>query len=78
MVEVITVNSEDVFVYFEDLPDGINEMVTPCLDGYTVYIDRKLTYEQRLKAVDHAIRHVKNLDFEREDVQMVEVCAHKT
>ena len=31
---------DDVFVYYVSLPPGVNEMVTPCPEGYTAYIVR--------------------------------------
>ncbi len=63
---------DDVFVYLVDLPDGIHEMVTPCCDGYTVYIDSKLTDAERTKAYLHALEHIKRSDFEKDDVQRIE------
>lgn len=69
---------DDVFVYLADLPDGINEMVTPCADGcYTAYIDARLNTVQRQKAYRHAIRHIENNDFQKSDVQQIEADAHK-
>jgi len=66
----------DVYVYLVELPDGINEVVTPCLGGFTVYIDNKLTYEERLQAYQHAMHHILNNDFEKHDVQEIETAAH--
>lgn len=66
----------DVFVYFVDLPAGISEMVTPCPDGYTIYIDAGLDREHMWKAYQHAMRHIKNRDFEKDDVQGIEGAAH--
>ncbi len=67
----------DVFVYLVDLPDGINEMVTPCKDGHTVYIDAALDLTHRRKAYNHAMHHIENDDFSKESVQSIEVAAHK-
>ena len=68
---------EDVYVYFVQLPDGVKEMVTPCLDGHTVYIDDRLDETQRLKEYRHALRHIVGLDFEKGNVQEIEKKAHK-
>ena len=65
----------DAYVYYTDLPDGINEMVTPCLDGYNIYIDKNLTHEKMEKAYRHALSHIEN-DFHGGDVQQIENKAH--
>lgn len=68
---------EDIFVYHVPLPDGVNEMVTPCLDGYTLYLDDSLTYEKRLEEYRHAVgEHVEKNQFEDADVQKIETKAH--
>lgn len=67
---------DDVFVYFVKLPDGIDEVVLPCFGGYTVYIDPSLSYHQRIEAYNHAMHHINNNDFEKADVQQIEVEAH--
>ena len=67
---------EDVYVYLVNLPDGIHEMVASGVDGYTIYIDEKLSDVGRMKAYEHALRHIKNGDFEKESVQEIEYEAH--
>ena len=66
----------DVFTYLVELPDQIEEMVVPCLDGYTVYIDANLTAERRVSAFRHALRHILRGDFEKPDAGEIEVEAH--
>jgi len=51
-------------------------MVTPCLDGYTVYLNARLSYAGRVRAYHHAIRHIERNDFENDDVQKIEEEAH--
>lgn len=68
---------DDIFVYCVDLPRGINEMVTPCLDGYTVYIDIKLDALRRRKAYRHAVRHIRRRDFEKGRVSRIERRTHR-
>ena len=63
---------DDVFTYLIPLPDGIHEMVTPCADGFTVYIDADLDEAHRIKAYRHALRHIELNDFEKEDVGNIE------
>ena len=67
---------DNIFTYFVKLPDGIDEVVMPCLDGYTVYIDVNLSEQQQLKAYAHALHHIRNNDFEKPDVQAIEAEAH--
>ena len=68
---------DDVYVYCIHLPDGIDEMVTPCADGYTVYISEQLDQEHRIRAYHHALRHIRKRDFEKTSVQMIEMHAHR-
>lgn len=68
---------DEVFTYLVPLPAGINEMVTPCADGFTVYIDSDLDEAHRIRAYNHAIRHIKRGDFSKSDVGMIETENHK-
>ena len=67
----------EVYVYIVDLPDQVDEMVTPCLDGYTVYLNARLSYSGRVRAYHHAIRHIERNDFEAENVQEIEMETHE-
>lgn len=67
---------DDTFVYYAKLPNGVDEMVVPCNDGYTIYIDKDLSSEQMNKAYCHAIKHIENNDFSKDDVQSIEKKAH--
>lgn len=67
---------DSIFTYFVKLPPGIDEVVMPCLDGYTVYIDANLSEQKQLEAYAHAMHHIRNHDFERADVQEIESEAH--
>ena len=67
----------DIYVYLVNLPPGIHEAVTPCRDGYTIYIDNDLSPDAKLEAYNHAVRHILNRDFEIEgNVQEIERRAH--
>ena len=68
---------DNIFLYFVKLPEGIDEVVMPCFDGYTIYIDPSLSYHQQIEAYNHAIRHIRNHDFEKHDVQEIESNTHK-
>ena len=67
---------DNIYTYVIDLPSSINEMVTPCFDGYTVYINACLSPSGMRKAYNHAIHHITNHDFEKSDVQQIEMEAH--
>lgn len=67
----------EVYVYIVDLPDRVDEMVTPCIDGYTVYLNARLTYAGRVRAYHHAMRHIERNDFERANVQEIETETHE-
>lgn len=68
---------DNIYVYFVNLPPGINEAVLPCLEGYTIYIDSRLTWEKRQQVYNHALGHIKNGDFEKCNVQEIEYDAHR-
>ena len=63
---------DDVFVYLAPLPNAIDEYVTPCSDGYTIYINEKLSRSQQIEAYNHAVSHIAGNDFEKHDVQEIE------
>lgn len=66
----------DCFIYEVELPGHVNEMVVPCLDGYTIYIDSRLTPRKKREAVAHAVIHIHRGDFDKHDVDMIEAEAH--
>ena len=68
---------DDIYVYLTDLPPRIKEFVVPCADGYTVYIDDKLCESAQYDAYNHALQHIKDRDFEKNDVQEIEWVAHR-
>lgn len=70
--------TNNIYVYLTRLPgNGIREVVLPCLDGYTIYLDERLTHEQQVKAYHHALWHIRNRDFEKDDVGRIENEAHR-
>lgn len=66
-----------IYVYQVSLPDRINEIVTPCSDGYTVYIKESLDETSKRKALVHALKHIDNDDFHKDNVQQIEYQAHR-
>ncbi len=70
--------TEDIFVYLVDFPRGINEAVTPCSGGYTVYLDKNLDYESQCRAYAHALKHIENGDLYKDaTADQIEAEAHK-
>lgn len=67
---------DDIYVYLVDLPSAVPEMIAPCAGGYTIYLNAKLSYQDRVKAYLHAIGHVARNDWEKDNVQDIEKDAH--
>ena len=68
---------DDIYVYLADFPSNIHEIVTPCPDGYTVYINARLSKSEQIGAYYHALSHIENGDFESEaHVQEIESARH--
>lgn len=67
---------DDIFVYVVDMPTSASEMIIPCTGGYTIYLNARLSYQDRVKAYIHALRHVETNDFEKNNVQEIEKDAH--
>lgn len=69
---------EDVFVEIIDMDTTAEEMVTENADGsYTIFINARIAFNRQQEAVEHAIRHIKDQDFEKTDVQQIEAVAHQ-
>ena len=63
---------DDIYVYTVNLPRNVDEVVTPCLGGYTIYLSARLDERHRLKAYRHALHHIARGDFEKDNVQVIE------
>ena len=68
---------DDIFVYIVDMPTTAHEMIMPCPGGYTIYLNARLSHQDRVEAYLHALKHVENNDWEKDDVQQIEYEAHK-
>jgi len=66
----------NVFIYPVDLPGKVKAVARPCIDGYTVYVDRNLPEDQQIKACLHELDHVRFADFEKDNVQEIESERH--
>ncbi|WP_270395704.1 hypothetical protein [Mediterraneibacter massiliensis] len=61
-----------------NFPNSGNEMVIKNEDGsYTILINAKLSDQGRISAYEHALKHITNEDFEKANVQEIEVSAHE-
>lgn len=70
--------TDNIYHYSVRLPEGIDEMVVPCYDGFTIYTDERLTAIGREKAYRHAMGHIKRNDWEcTKNIQAIESDAHK-
>ena len=67
---------DDIFVYYQNLPDGINEAVLAGNEGYTVYIDPRQSEEGIIRSYKHAYNHILEKDFSKTNVQEIEGNAH--
>lgn len=45
-------------------------------DSFTIFLNAKLSQEAQKEGFEHALKHIKNDDFSKEDVQQIEAEAH--
>lgn len=68
----------DVNVVLINFPNSGKEMVVPNEDGtYTILINARLSHDSQLKAYAHAMKHITNNDFEKDNAQAIETIAHE-
>lgn len=54
----------DYFIYYRNMPPKIYAFVTPNEDGtFSVYLDPRRSYRQRMNDLNHELRHIVNGDF---------------
>lgn len=69
---------EDIGVHLIDMDTAIHEQVVLNEDGsYSIFLNARLNYEARMKAYQHALLHIANDDFYKEDVDDIEATAHR-
>lgn len=60
------------------MPDGMWGHCNHNPDGsYSIFINAKLSYEMQRKVYLHELNHIKNSDFEKHNVDVIEYYAHK-
>ena len=67
----------EIHTYLVPLPTKTKESIVPCADGYTLYLNDKLSHEQHLISYQHAVGHIDRDDWDREDVQEIESSCHR-
>ena len=45
-------------------------------DSYTIFLNARLSQKSRVKSYYHALRHIQKQDFEKQNVQDIEIQAH--
>lgn len=69
--------TDDIYVYYVPLPEGVNEAVLSCLGGFTIYLDPRQSEDGLKRSYEHALKHIQDGDFFKTDVQSIESKAHK-
>lgn len=75
----MTILPDDINVVLMDFPKRrkTHEAVTQNADGtYTIFIDARISTEGQQREFNHAMQHIKNGDFDKHDVQLIEAAAH--
>lgn len=70
--------TEEIYIYYVDhLP--IDAMVTPCPEGYTIYLNKKLLLNKQkaIKKYRHELQHILCRDWEKDDIQSIETDRHE-
>lgn len=69
---------EDINVFLIDFKGSkVREEVCQNEDGsYSIFINARLSYEAQREAYSHAMGHILNNDFQKQDVQQIEAEAH--
>jgi|LFRM01.1.fsa_nt_gb hypothetical protein len=60
-------------VHYMDMPCRVRGLTHKNSDGtYTIILNSRLSYEQNLKTYMHELKHIKNNDFDKPDIEDVE------
>ena len=47
-------------------------------DSYSIFINARLSYERQIQAYRHALKHIYNGDYDKSDVDKIELEAHES
>lgn len=65
--------TEAIGVYFLDMDTAVEEEVHPNEDGsYTIIINSRISYKRQMIAYQHAIKHIMDDDFNKENADDIE------
>lgn len=68
---------DTINVLLIDMPNAIRSYVISNSDStYTVVLNSRLSHEQNLLSYQHELFHIENGDFEKDNVDMIELSAH--
>lgn len=69
----------DINTKIIDMDVLVGEQITANSDGsYTIFLNARLSHERQLSAYWHAINHIKNGDFDKDNANAIEKEAHKS
>jgi len=67
----------DINTFLLDMDVLIPEHVVRNRDGsYSIFINSRLSYDRQLEAYKHALKHIKDGDFDKKDADRIEFEAH--
>lgn len=67
----------DCRVVLYNLPTSIKGYTVKNIDDtYTILLNSRLTYEQNVKSYKHELKHINNNDFDKDNVDLIEIDAH--
>ena len=68
---------QGIYVQFLNMDTAIKEQIFQNRDGsYTIILNSRHTHENQLMAYYHALTHIVNDDFEKDNADSIELCAH--
>ena len=74
---MISTVAEDINIIFLDMEPKVQEQVVKNPDDtYTIILNSRHSRATVMKALDHALEHIRNEDFAKHDVQKIEAMAH--
>lgn len=69
--------SDNINMIYCDMDTSIpEEVVLNHDDSYTIFINSRCSYSVQKKAFEHALEHIRERDWEKENVQLIEAKAH--
>ena len=68
---------DDIFVRIVPLPAHVHGMTAPGPDGYNIYLDASQSDQERMKAYQHELEHIRHDDWNSgDDISGIESQAH--